>query len=176
MLEKYKNSPKFKNQYGIEVPIFMIHIDRDLYDISWDIAEEKRKQGDRRSYIDFAIELYKEKYGEEHEANQCKSEKDVITMHRKNVYNHIKKIVHKRGKGDAIDIYDNKHDFDYTGAYIKILRNKTGEIDMEESEVQIYSVNKFCENDFENNFIPLNEFKLISDKLSEILKREETTN
>lgn len=91
MLEKYKNSPKFKNQYGIEVPICMIRIERELYDAAWNIADEKRLQGDKTSYIYFAIDLYKEKYGEDHEANKCKSEKDVIVMHRKNVYNRIKK-------------------------------------------------------------------------------------
>lgn len=177
MLAGYENSPKVRNQYGVEVPLCMIHIDAEVH-VEAVNKVEKKHSGDPYSenvqeFGEFVFEHHKKKFSEEHEANLCKDDDEVWRMHMKHRYKHLKEMVHRKGKDTAVDLFDYPDDSIYMGAYVQ-KSNVNGKLSQIESSVQVYHVHPaFTKNDGFHFFeIYLDDFQRLAEKVNEVLKGE----
>ena len=174
MLKDYSNVPNIKNQFGVDVPVFMIN----MYGNTRESTIQKMKSKGykdiyapeyHQEFINYVFTFHKEEFGKEHEANLCKSDADVWQMYMKNKFNHIKNIVHRK-KGT--DIYELPNDYIYMGAFTSVWYDENDVIDMESSEIKLYHVHPDCNDGMETMEFSLDEFSKIQDLLNKIPKNK----
>ena len=173
MSKDYRDVPNIKNQFGVYVPVFMIHMEGNTRETAIQSMNEKGYKDiyapeHLQEFVDYVFDFHKAEFGEEHEANLCEDDNDVWKMFMKNKYNHIKKIVHRKEEM-AIDIYDEPKTFRYIGVKIKPYY-ENGELDTECSEITLYHVAPYCHDGMENESLSFDDLKAIMDKINLVPK------
>lgn len=175
MLKDYRDVPNIKNQFGVDIPAFMIDINEDVREITIQVMESKGyndiyAQEHLQEFINYVFDFHREKFGEDHEANLCKDDNDTWKMYMRHRYNHIKNVVHLRGKDTAIDLFDCPEKNIYCGVYLKTYHDES-EIDMDSSEVKIFHVNPACHDGLETFDLSFDDFKKIQEKFNLIVNQ-----
>ena len=175
MLKEYRDVPNIKNKLGVDVPVFMISINEDVREATIQAMTSKGYKDiyakeHLQEFIDYVFDFHREKFGEDHGANLCKDDNDVWKMYMKHKYNHIKKIVHLRGKNTAIDLFDYPEDFIYAGVYLKTYYDEE-KIDTESSEVKIFHVHPAYHGGMETFELSFDDFKKIQEKFNSIMNQ-----
>ncbi len=175
MLKDYRDVPNIKNQFGVYIPVFMIHMEGDTRESAIQSMNEKGYKDiyapeHLQEFVDYVFDFHKVEFGEEHEANLCEDDNDVWKMFMKNKYNHIKKIVHRKEEM-AIDIFDEPNTYRYIGVKIKP-SYENGELDTECSEITLYHVDPYCHDGMENESLSFDDLKVIMDKINLVPKNK----
>lgn len=171
MLEKFKNRKCCVNQFGVKIPVTIIHTNAKIRDMVW----EEKFSGMYTNYDEETLsqklweryfELHKKILGEEHEANMCTSDDDVYRLMYKNEYNYAKSRVTNSEFG--IELINDEENLIYKG--IIIYPNYKG-LNKKLSSVTVYDINS---NTDTNQFIKftVNEFEKIQSIIKSIPKRK----
>ena len=145
-----------KNQIGIEIPMYMITIDKEIrINARKEINCKDETRKVHQSFIEAVFRLHKEKYGADHEANLCKSEDDVWRMYVKNRYLSTKNMIARK---NGITILDMPEELYYVGAYIQTYPDKNGNIDYDDTDVKIYDVHPALDKGYQIIEFTLEEF------------------
>lgn len=176
MLKDYRDVPNIKNQFGVYIPAFMIHIKDNIREMTIQSMNEKGYQDiyapeHLQEFIDYVFDYHRIEFGSEHEANCCESDDDTWKMYMRNKYNHIKKIVHRKEE-NAIDIFDSPKSFQYMGVKIKPYY-ENGQLDTETSEITLYHVDPYCHDGMESDSLSFSDLKAIMDKIDLIPQKKQ---